>query len=328
MKNFADIRKENKKMIYQFMLDGQPHTKQQVSIGTGLSVATCNTLLNDMVTQNIISGSTKLSGEVGRSAVLYQINDNYESYLAIHFYVVQKTKWIESIVFSATGIILSKVTQKYNKVYYEQVEAIISDIVGQYSNLNQIIIGTPSIVEYGIIKHCDIPELENIPMKEKLESKFSLSVAIENDMYHKAYGYYKKTGNSDDVISLGYFPSHVFPGTATIHKGTIIRGAHSFAGMTGFLPYNISKKEQLDLLKPETCIPFIMQSICAIIVLLNPSTIVLAGDLINEIMLEKIIEKCRENIPLEYMPRFNIVDSFDEYYYEGMYQLAVDRKEF
>ncbi|MDE5777741.1 MAG: ROK family protein [Lachnospiraceae bacterium] len=328
MKNSADIRKENKKIIYQFMLDGHPHTKQQVSIGTGLSVATCNTLLNDMVTQNIISGSTKLPGEVGRSAILYEINDNHESYLAIHFYVVQKIKWIESIVFSATGNILSKVTQKYNKVDYEQVEAIIAGIVGEYSNLNQIIIGTPSIAKYGIIKHCDIPELENIPMKEKLESKFSLPVAIENDMHHKAYGYYKKTGNRNDVISLAYFPSYIFPGTATIHKGTIIRGANSFAGMTGFLPYNISKKEQLDLLKPETCIPFVVQSICAIIVLLNPSTIVLTGDLIDEIMLEKIIEKCRENIPLEYMPQFNIVDSFDEYYYEGMYQLAVDRKEF
>ena len=34
-----------------------------------------------------------------------------------------------------------------------------------------------------------------------------------------------------------------------------------------------------------------------------------------------------KDIPQEYMPRFLIVDSFDEYYYEGMYQLAVDRKE-
>lgn len=328
MNNSADIRKENKKKIYRFMLDGQPHTKHQVAIGTELSVATCNTLLNDMVAQGIISGGSKLPGEVGRSAILYQVNDDHECYLAIHFYVEQKTKWLESIVFSAAGSILSKVRQKYDVVDYKQVETTIADIVRKYPDLSQIIIGTPSIAEYGIIKHCDIPELEDVPMKEKLENRFSLPVAMENDMHHKAYGYYKKTGNRDDVISLGCFSSHVLPGTATIHKGTIIRGANSFAGMTGFLPYDVGKKDQLDMLKQETCIPFVAKSICAIIVLLNPGTIVLTGDLINKVLLEKVMEKCREDIPLEYMPKFSIADSFDEYYYEGMYQLAVDRKEF
>ena len=328
MNNSTDIRKENKKKIYHFMLDRQSRTKQQVAVGTGLSIATCNTLLNDMVAQGIISTGTKLQGEVGRSAILYQVNDDHECYLAIQFYVVQKTKWIESIVFSATGNILSKVTQKYDVVDYKQVEMIIADYVTGNPQLSQIIIGTPSIAEHGIIKHCDIPELENVPMKENLEKRFSLPVAMENDMHHKAYGYYIKTGNQDDVISLGYFPSHVLPGTATIHKGTIIQGANSFAGMTGFLPYDVSREDQLDMLKPETCISFVAKSIYAIIVLLNPSIIVLTGDLINEVMLAKVVEKCREDIPLEYMPKFSIVDSFDEYYYEGMYQLAVNRKEF
>ena len=72
MNNSTDIRKENKKKIYHFMLDRQSRTKQQVAVGTGLSIATCNTLLNDMVAQGIISAGTKLRGEVGRSAILYQ----------------------------------------------------------------------------------------------------------------------------------------------------------------------------------------------------------------------------------------------------------------
>ena len=147
-------------------------------------------------------------------------------------------------------------------------------------------------------------------------------------MHHKAYGYYKLSGNEEDVISLGYFSDHILPGTATIHKGTIIRGAHSFAGMTGFLPYDVSKEEQLTMLETDTCIPFITKSVCAIIVLLNPGTIVLTGNLINEAMLETVIEKCKEDIPTEYLPEFKVVDNFDKYYYEGMYQLAVDRKEF
>lgn len=328
MNSSADIRKENKRCIYRFMLDGKQYTKQQVSVGTGLSVPTCNTLLNDMSALGLVRAGSKQPGEVGRSSVLYQINDDYESYLAIHFYMLQRQRWIEYLVFSACGKIISKVTRKYDVVDYAQVESVITDAIQAHPNLSQIIIGTPSIAQFGMIRHCDIPELENIPLVEKLEQRFSLPVAMENDMHHKAYGYCKLSGNEEDVISLGYFSDHILPGTATIHKGTIIRGAHSFAGMTGFLPYDVSKEEQLAMLEPDTCIPFIAKSVCAIIVLLNPGTIVLTGNLINEAMLEMVIEKCKEDIPLEYLPEFRIVESFDKYYYAGMYQLAVDRKEF
>lgn len=327
MGNSADIRKENKKAIYRFMLDGKQYTKHQVSIGTGLSVATCNTLLNDMQTQGIVSGENRLAGEVGRSSVLYRIRDDHESYLAIFFYVEQGNKMVDAIVFSAIGRILTKKEEVYKQVDYRLLEKIIGNIIKNNPNISQIIVGTPSIAENGIIKHCDIPELENVPLKANLEERFGISVAIENDMHHKAYGYCRKTDNEDEVITLGYFPSHILPGTVTIHNGTIIKGTNSFAGMTGFLPYGISQKEVLALLEPQSCVPFIVESICAIIALLNPGKIVLTGDLIHENMLEEVKIKCKTYIPQEYMPQFLIESSFDEYYFEGMFQLAVDRKE-
>ncbi len=327
MNNSADIRKENKKSIYRIMLDGRQYTKQQLSMQTGLSAATCNTLLNDMQIQGIVRGEDRLVGEVGRRSVLYQIKDEHESYLAIHFYMEQGNKLVESIVFSAVGRILAQKRAVYEQVDYKQLEQIIGGIAEDNPGLAQIIVGTPSIAENGIIKHCDIPELENVPLKACLEKKFGIAVAMENDMHHKAYGYCKKGDSEDEVVTLGYFSSHILPGTATIHRGTIIRGANGFAGMTGFLPYDMSREEVIAMLKPGTCIPFIAESLCAIIVLLNPGKIVLTGDLINEDMLKAVREKCETYIPKEYMPQLLIEDSFDKYYYEGMFQLAVDRKE-
>ncbi|WP_160560842.1 ROK family protein [Parablautia muri] len=327
MNNSADIRKENKKTIYRLMLGGGTYTKQQVAIGTGLSVATCNTLLNDMQRQGIILGGDKLPGEVGRSSILYRIREDHESYLAVHFYMEQGRRFIETLVFSAVGRIIFREKQMPEYVDYEEIEKVIAKSVGQIPNITRIVVGTPSIAENGIIRHCDIPELENTPLKEKLEDRFHINVLIENDMHHKAYGYYMKHDDQDAVITLAYFPEHILPGTVTIHKGTIIKGANCFAGMTGFLPYNISRKELLTMLEPERCMPFIAQSLSAIIVLLNPGLIVLTGSLISPGMLECIKKKCGESIPPEYMPKFKAVDSFDEFYVEGMYQLAVDRKE-
>ncbi len=154
------------------MLNGKAYTKQQVSIGTGLSVATCNTLLNDMTTQGIVLGGSKQSGDVGGSSVLYQINGDHECYLALHFYITQKIRWIEYIVFSARGKILSKMAQQYDVADYKQVESVIAMVVEAHSNLTQIIIGTPSIAQFGIIKHCDIPELKNVLMKKPWSADF------------------------------------------------------------------------------------------------------------------------------------------------------------
>lgn len=328
MNHSADIRKENKRAIYRLMLDGKAYTKQQVSQGTGLSVATCNTLLNDMAAQGIIIGGQKQPGEIGRSAVLYQIDPNHEQYLTMYFEMDGETRLVESAVFSATGEILDKRTYACNMVNWERLGSIIGEAVEAYPNLAQIIVGIPGIAEHGIIRHCDIPELENLPLQKKLETAFALPAAMENDMHHKAYGYYRKTGNREDVITLGYFPKHMLPGTATIYQGSIIRGANGIAGMTGFLPGGETGENRLELLKPDICVPYVAATIGAIITLLNPGTIVLTGDLISVDTLKRVKGQCAENIPAEYMPQFRIVERLDGYYREGMYQLAVDRKQF
>ncbi|MDE6434625.1 MAG: ROK family protein [Lachnospiraceae bacterium] len=326
MKNSSDIRKENKKVIYRLMLDGKQYTKQQAAVETGLSVATCNTLLNDMQMQGSVSGEKRQLGEVGRSSVLYRIKEEHESYLAIRFGIEHGSRMVECIVFSALGRILYQKKECCDSIHYEQVERTVEEVLKQYRNITQIIVGTPGIAENGIVKYSDIPELENISLKADLEKRFGMAVSVENDMHCMAYGYCRKTNTEDDVITLAWYPSHILPGTVTIHKGEIIRGANGIAGMAGFLPYDVSRKEQLEMLAPGTCIPFIAKSLCAIIVFLNPSTIVLAGNLVTEEVLERVKEICAAGIPPEYMPQFIVAGDFTEYYYEGMFQLAVDRK--
>lgn len=326
MNNSAEIRRENKRTIYCRMLDGGVYTKQQISQATGLSVATCNTLLNDMAAQGIVCAVSKQSGEVGRSAALYRIDPDHEQYLALYFELEGQTRLIEITVFSAAGAVLNRQTLRFARLSRECVISAVADCRERYSKLAQIIVGIPGIAGQGVIRHCDLPELETLPMCRILEEAFGLPVAMENDMHHKAYGYYRKTGNREDVITLGYFQKGMPPGTVTIHKGTILRGASGIAGMAGFLPYGSGNLR--DDLMPETCLPFIAATIGAIIALLNPGTIVLTGQLIDREMVEKVKEICAETIPAEYMPRFQVVNTLDEYYWEGMYQLAVERKQF
>ena len=81
----SDVRKINVNLIRSVMWRGGEHTKQSVAMDTGLSVATCNTLLNELEKSGeILSEKRQLNG-VGRSTSMYRINESYESMLCIRF---------------------------------------------------------------------------------------------------------------------------------------------------------------------------------------------------------------------------------------------------
>ncbi|PIH04177.1 hypothetical protein [Clostridium combesii] len=326
MKNSADIRKFNIYKIQRILWNGGEHTKQQIAIDTGLSVATCNTLLNDMEKSGEVIGNKKRIQEVGRSTITYQVNESYESILCISFELIKGKKSLKRIVLSPLGNILSYTEKFYKILDYCVIKENISEMISTYSNISQIMIGTPSVAEHGIIKHCDIEELENQKIVEEIESCFKIPVYLENDMHFKIYGYYKKEGVPNDIITIVNFPSNVLPGTASIHAGTIIKGKNKYAGMLGFLPFGINRKDEVSLKDIEIDMYLISKSIAYIIAIINPNIIVFTGDLFDEDIVEYIKNECLNTIPEEYMPEFLFIEDINTYYLEGMYQKSLDLK--
>ena len=326
MHNSADIRRDNRKRIYRLLLDGRAYTKQQVAAGTGLSVATCNTLLNEMLARGVVTGESQRTGEVGRSSMLYRIDDAHERYLAVSFRMDGDCRVIACSVLSAMGREEMRRVERMECLDAEQIIRLIGEVLAGQERIARILVAPPGITERGVIRYGDVPELENAPLQELLERAFDLPVTMENDMHCMAYGYSRRMNRPEDVITLACYPTHLLPGTATIHKGMIIQGAHGIAGMAGFLPCGMSREEQLRELEPGRCIPYVARSLSAIMVLLNPGVIVLTGDLIEPDMLEEVRRICAEDIPEEYMPEFVMADSFEDYLQAGLFALAVDNK--
>ena len=106
---FIRYTKRQQEKIYRLMLDHQQYTKQQISVKTGLSVATCNTLLNDMAANKVlVTGEEKEFRGVGRSSWLYEIDDEHEHYILVSFAVNQGMRNVDYYVVSATGNIIRK----------------------------------------------------------------------------------------------------------------------------------------------------------------------------------------------------------------------------
>lgn len=326
MMDSAGVKRQNMDLIRRLLWHGKQLTKLEISKRTGLSVATCNTLLNELEKNGEVLGEKSQIKDVGRASVVYQYNEGFESYICVSYQMIAGVKTVRVAVTSPLGNILGHYERDFRHLDYMAIEGMIEEALKKHMNAAMILVGTPSIAENGIVRHCDIAEMEEVPLVQLLEQRFGLPVHMENDIHYKAYGYYKMEGREDDIVTLCFFPANILPGTASVYHGEVLKGHNQFAGMVGFLPYEFDRKEELRLLSPETALPIIVKAVASLIVAVNPSSILLAGDLLDEEKAEQVYLGCLKWIPKEYMPDFCYTDDIDLYYQEGMYQKALDQK--
>lgn len=323
----ASIKKQNMDLVRRLLWQGKPYTKLEISKKTGLSVATCNTLLNELQTKGEVLGEKAKIKDVGRTSVVYRYNENFESYLCISYQLIGGVKTARVLVFSPVGTTLDCFEEDFQVLDYIAIEKMVGYALEKYPNITQILVGTPSVAEKGMVRHCDVKEMEGVPLVDLLKKRFHLPVHMENDIHYKAYGYYKKEGKSKDIVTLCFFPANILPGTATVYHGTILKGQNQFAGMIGFLPFEFDRQEELKRLSPQTALPVIISAVASLIVAVNPAKILFAGDLLDEERMKQVYQGCLRWIPNEYMPLFSYTNDIDLYYREGMYQKALDQKQ-
>ena len=324
----SDVRKLNLNQIRSVMWRGGEHTKQSMALEIGLSSATCNTLLNEMEENcEVLSEKRQLNG-VGRSTSVFRINEQYESILCVKVEINSdghRELWIE--VLSMLGNSLCHEKRAYEKLNAETIINRIIDFTVLYSNISIILVGISSIVDNGVIRLSDIPELENVPLESMIKEKTDIPIYLAYDCQYRVYGAYKKYKYETETLTLFYCMKNVLPGTASVSCGKILKGKNGFAGMTGYIPYGMSFDDQIKLIADGKGLNVISHAIASTIAVLNPDEIIFAGNVIDNKMMEDIFKECRRHFPDEFMPKFRLIDDeVDSFYLEGMYQLAIELK--
>lgn len=325
----SDVRKMNINLIRLVMWKGGKHTKQSIAVDTGLSVATCNTLLNELEKNGeILSEKYQLNG-VGRSTSVYHINEQYESILCIRFELVSngsRVLWCD--VLSMLGTQIFQEHKHYDRLDATLIVDKISEVMAKFTNISCILVGTSGIVDNGVIHMSDISELEQVPLLNMIkEEVHGLPIHIAYDCQYRVYGAYKKAGYTQKSLTLMFCTKNVLPGTASVVNGMVINGRNGFAGMTGYMPYGVDREEQIRLIAEGTGVSFIAKAVASVIAVLNPDEIIFAGNIIDDVAMAQVRSECEKDLPIDIMPDFRLVD--DEgysYYLEGMYQKALEMK--
>ncbi|MCQ2492471.1 MAG: ROK family protein [Lachnospiraceae bacterium] len=327
MKNSADIRKRNKDLIRRHLWTGEKNTKQGIAEVTGLSVATCNTMLNEMEADGEIYGVKKQLNGIGRSTMVYSVNEGHESIVCVHVAKVQELYRCSFSVLSVTGRIKDERTDEYKELTKEIFDSFLEEVVNRYQNVSYIIIGLPAIINEGVVTQCEVACLEDIALKEELEKKYQCCVHIESDMHLTAYGYFRSNDDPDDVITLVSFIEGYKPSMVTIYEGIIIKGANAIAGASGFMPFGYSINDIAEIITDkEKRMNIIKYSLICCIALMNPRKILMFTDLVDAEEEKEIIENIKEVIPEEFIPEFDYTKCISKYFQCGLYHRALDLK--
>lgn len=282
--NTNKLREINIELVRKVLRQRFSGTKNSLSKDTGLSVSSCRNILEDMLETGEVVENDLISSNGGRPSRGFLYNKDF-SYVGVLYFRLEGSKQtIYYGVLNSIGEIIEESSSDFDQIIYDSVDDIISYLTKKYSRLNSISIGVPGVVVNGKIELCDVKKLSYFPIKEVIESKYNLSVIVENDVNSCVLGYYHTNvvGTSESSVYI-YFPVSGSPGTGIVINGKVLRGDNNFAGEIGFLPIGVDYKDQGQLQENrEEFYIYVTKIILSINSIINPKNIVLSWEMFDD----------------------------------------------
>jgi len=324
--NTAQVKSYNVKIVKNAFKELQSGTKTTISRITGLSVATCNTILNELATTGEILEVDSEYSNIGRPAKAYKFNGNYSFICCIYMSYENKKKIFNYAIVNLLGDIIKEQSMIKEFIDHDVIENLVQELIQQHENIEAIGIGVPGVVNRkNVIDSCDIEELGKCALAERLIDKFGKAVVIENDMNSIASGFYQ-VGEYDEDTSIAVlsFYKDNWPGTGIIVDGNIVHGNTNFAGEVSYLPFDCTHDEQKELLKTkEGVIRIVSKTICSLVAIINPETLIITGTILTEDILEDICSVIRKVIPEKHIPQIRLENDTNKYYLSGLSSMTL-----
>lgn len=324
--NSIRVKKINQELIKQALKSMKEGTKSTIATATGLSIATCGNILNELMETGEVIETELEASNGGRPARRFIYNADF-SYIACIYAKIEDGQ--QSLTYAVTNSVGERVDDGYIKaksIDATTIDHLVGTLIQAYNNIKAVGIGIPGLVHRGVINICDINTLIHAPLESLLREKYEVAVTVENDMNLTVYGFYKQQDYEEDkTIVVLTFIKGAFPGAGMMIDGHIHKGNTRFAGEVSFLPFGISRDEQfIRLGQTETFIPLAAHTIATLTAVINPETIALTGEQVRQEDVPHIYQSCLAFIPEEHMPHLIVLDHPDDYYMNGLIAITLE----
>ncbi len=324
----AKVKENNKEVIKNALIRIGQGTKIMVAKETGLSVATCNTLLNELARcGEILEVNTeKRPSGAGRPSKTYRLNNQLSLVCCLSLYAEERKQYIGYQIIDLMSNRIAEKTMQETNLDYKAIHDLIAYLLQEYSKIQIISIGISGTLDSAqTIETCDITSLVGENLIKNIKRDFSLPVVMDNRMSLIAYGLYRQKTKSpfSSVIALK-FDDDKCQESGIIINGDIIHGRSNFAGNISCLSLQPENTRRLLHVTPKISHEEqIAKAMSLFIAVLNPDVIMLTGKSISITLIGPIIDACKKIISEKHIPELTFAQDTSSYYFEGLKERAL-----
>ncbi len=321
-----EIKQLNQQLIRDVLRSGEIYTKADIGRETGLSLATCGTILNEMLAEKEVLETSRQKSRGGRPAACYQYNKDYYRMIGIYADNGNECGHLGYVVYNALEEVIEEGREEVGEVSPEAMLGRLDLLMETYENVRGISVGIPGIVSGGKILSCDIGALERVDLEAMIREKYQVYVSVSNDMNYIAYGAYDRQNSEEDLTVL-YFPQNHYAGCGSIVNGKLLCGAGQMAGELSYLyrAEGIPRPESGGSGEPAE---FLGKILIYLTALLNPARILMISHDPERIPWKEAAELCRETLGETAVPEIEMTSEFYENYIHGLAALTLHEQKY
>lgn len=245
--NQYTVKKNNKTLVLSTIKESFPISRAKIAELTSLNKGTVSSLVNDLITDELIyeSGPGESSG--GRRPVMLHFNEKAGYTIGVDLGV----NYILGIITDLNGNVFHEEIKNYNELYTKDIKSELFKLIDLLIRLVPeckykvigIGVGVPGTVDSnGKVLLAPNLNWENIPLKELLEEKYHLPVVVENEANSGAYGE-KRFGIGLENKHIIYISIGMGIGVGLLLNGELYRGVNGFAGELGHMSIDVHGKK-------------------------------------------------------------------------------------
>ncbi len=332
--NAALLRRINRGIVLEALKKADTATVAQLSRQTGLSLATCATIAEDLVKLGQALQLEEKSSVGGRPARHFRFNPNH-TLLALCMAQMTRAggEVLRTFLVNAMGAVQASAAKSLKRITPAHIVTALQKLRAAHPQLRAAVLAVPGVVRGGAVAICDAPGLADTRPAAQIWTHVGIPAAVENDMNLAALGYARKwreseaggaSGGAGMAFAYMTVPAAEPLGAGLVVNGMIHKGKSEFAGEVSFaIPED---RMRLDGRWPsgrEERLAIVVKGLLILTTTLNPETVILTGDGMEPGMLPEVLAACREAVPEEHLPDLRLNADAEGDIREGMLELGL-----
>ncbi len=314
------LKERNLKILKRILFEKKTATKTELSNISTLSTVTVNSLVKVLVeTGEFIEGEL-IQQKMGRPAVIYSFNYNFQKYLLLSIQEEKNKLYINTVITNMAGEITDRKLYSFENIEMQAIIEIIDEAVKENNSIAAIGISIPGQTKDEKIFVSWNEKLNGWNLKKEISSKYDIPVKVENDANLVTVGYCIKNNiySRESVVGI-YFPKDSLPGASIFWDGKIFTGKDGLAGEIKYLPDFINYRK---ITSADSVIEKLINTIVLFNSITAPGLFIIYAENINEDEFQKRVYdneiiKRQPNVPV-----IKVADTFGKDIITGLQWLV------